>query len=279
MRVDGAAGPLALGAKGSACDRLTPYRRVEGSRPRELYSIAALARYGAFGAIIYVYAACGAEGHMASIEPPALGAKGCVERLHPTGETTHYDLCVAGAPANHVRCASLRSRGRRLAVRKTIEYQIGALLRTPFPAAREFPSRGNERYEEKNRESYTSCTTPAIPLWWLAPPPCPVGSVSLDSQSPTAPCESCDTLSRGEVRRSRIGGGERSEPITRMLIMPYDTESISRNADFISIALRAIHNPRPEGPSNLRTLRPSGRSILRTFLHNPSTQPAAIRRP
>ena len=24
----------------------------------------------------------------------------------PKGETTHYDLCVAGAPSNHVRCAS-----------------------------------------------------------------------------------------------------------------------------------------------------------------------------
>ena len=41
---------------------------------------------------------------------------------------------------------------------------------------------------------------------------------------------------QGEVRRSRIGGGERSEPIRRMLTMPYDTESKSRNADFISIA-------------------------------------------
>ena len=39
--------------------------------------------------------ACGAEGRMASIGPPALGAKGCVERLRPTGETTHYILCVA----------------------------------------------------------------------------------------------------------------------------------------------------------------------------------------
>ena len=28
----------------------------------------------------------------------------------------------------------------------------------------------------------------------------------------------------GEVRRSRIGGGERSEPISRMPIVPYDTE-------------------------------------------------------
>ena len=31
-------------------------------------------------------------------------------------------------------------------------------------------------------------------------------------------------------------GDERSKPMTRMLIMPYGTESKSRNADFISIA-------------------------------------------
>ena len=30
--------------------------------------------------------------------------------------------------------------------------------------------------------------------------------------------------------------GERSEPVSRMVILPYDTESQSRNADFISIA-------------------------------------------
>ena len=60
VRVDGAAGPSALGAKGSVRDRLTPPGRVEGFRPREVYSIAALARYGAFGAIIiYAYTACG----------------------------------------------------------------------------------------------------------------------------------------------------------------------------------------------------------------------------
>ena len=38
-----------------------------------------------------------------------------------------------------------------MAVRIAIEYHIVALPRTPFPAARAFPSRGNERYEEKNR--------------------------------------------------------------------------------------------------------------------------------
>ena len=66
-----------------------------------------------------------------------------------------------------------------MAVRKMIEYQIGALPRTPFPAAREFPSRGNKEFEEKYRESYTSCTIPAFPLWWLAPPPCPHFVVAL----------------------------------------------------------------------------------------------------
>ena len=50
-----------------------------------------------------------------------------------------------------------------MAVRTAREHPIGALPRTPFPASRDFPSRGNERYEGKNSESYTSCTTPAVP--------------------------------------------------------------------------------------------------------------------
>ena len=103
--------------------------------------------------------------------------------------------------ANHVRCASLRSGGRRLAVRKTIEYQIGALPRTPFPASRDFPSRGNERYEGKNSESYTSGTISAFSPFggWHHYLSAPLGSVSLDSQPPTVPFESSSlaTSSRG----------------------------------------------------------------------------------
>ena len=38
---------MALGAKGSVRDRLTPSGRAPGFRPREVYSTAALARYGA----------------------------------------------------------------------------------------------------------------------------------------------------------------------------------------------------------------------------------------
>ena len=36
-------------------------------------------------------------------------------------------------------------------------------------------------------------------------------------------------LHRGKSGATRIGGGERSEPVSRMVILPYDTESKSRN--------------------------------------------------
>ena len=99
---------------------------------------------------------------------------------HRGNDSLHF--VRRSAPSKCVRCASLRSGGRRLAVRKTIEYQIGALPRTPFPAAREFPSRGNEKYgEETQRVIYFMYHSAVSPF-----------------------------------------GGERSEPITSMRIMPYD---------------------------------------------------------
>ncbi len=73
-------GLSALGAKGSVRDRLTPPGRAPGFRPREVYSIAALARYGAFGAISY--AAFGGENHTT-----ALRARKCIPPL-VAGATT-----------------------------------------------------------------------------------------------------------------------------------------------------------------------------------------------
>ena len=121
-----------------------------------------------------------------------------------------------------------------MAVRTAMDHPIGALPRTPFPASRDFPSRGNEKYgEEKQRVIYFMYHSAVSPF-----------------------------------------GGERSEPITRMRIMPYDTESQSRNADFILIAQGAI--PQPSGtraPSNLRTLRPIGPVNLKNLFHNLFLQP------
>ena len=90
--------------------------------------------------------------------------------LQPLLSLTHWifrSLMLPYKSSSHsakcVRSASLRSGGRRLAASTAMEHPIGALPRTPFPASRDFPSRGNEGYEEKTGESYASCTTPAFP--------------------------------------------------------------------------------------------------------------------
>ena len=130
-----------------------------------------------------------------------------------TAERRHYNThCPLKGKRPTTFCASLRSGGRRLAVRKMIECHISAQPCTPFPASRDFPSRGNERYGEKNRASYTSCTIPVCPplvagattfppqagaLWMLSH-----GAMSLQEsiERPILPPE------QGEVRRSRIRG-------------------------------------------------------------------------
>ena len=100
----------------------------------------------------------------------------------PDFQVADAPLQIQFASAKCVCYASLCSGGRRLAVRTAMEHPIGALPRTPFPASRDFPSRGNEK----------------------------------------------------------IGGTG--------YCVTYDTDSQSRNADFISIARRAIHNPRGQRP-------------------------------
>ena len=95
---------------------------------------------------------------------PALAAQRGL--WHPSG------LWPDGCQGLCRKVASLRSGGRRLAVRTAMDHPIGALPRTPFPASRDFPSRGNERYEgKKQRVIYFKYHFGVFPLWWLAPPP------------------------------------------------------------------------------------------------------------
>ena len=54
-------------------------------------------------------------------------------------------VLYAAAWGSENRPTGLRSGGRRLAVRTAMDHPIGALPRTPFPASRDFPSRGNEK--------------------------------------------------------------------------------------------------------------------------------------
>ena len=113
-----------------------------------------------------------------------------------------------------------------MAVRIAMGCQIGALPCTPFASSRRSPQGETRSMERKNRESYISCTIPQFP-------PLVVNAVS---QSPA--CVSCHMT-------------EKANPVTLTLI---------------NLRRSRHHNPRAKGPSNLRTLRPSGRSNLRTFL-------------
>ena len=172
----------------------------------------------------------------------------------------------------------------------------------------------------------------AFPLWWLAPPPFrPAGkrvtgfSVAYGSLRIQFPChrkrghygrlamEPClcrkhrnlfCPLNRGKSGAARIGGGERSEPVSRIVILSYDTESKSRNVlasplgeeghevakgctrvrmimilDVDVTAERRHYNiHRPRGRyQNPRPERPSNLSPLRTFGAKPR-QPSCQRR-
>ena len=62
-------------------------------------------------------------------------------------------------------------------------------------------------------------------------------------------------LNRGKSGAARIGGGERSEPVSRIVFMSFDTESKLRNADFISIAAkRQSATLGAKGPVKLKNL-------------------------
>ena len=101
-------GLTALGAKGSVRDRLTPSGRAPGFRTREVYSTAALARYGAlWGASIN--AAFGGENHTTAlrareIPPPFGGWRHYLSRW----EACHWILSRLRLLANPVPLPPLR---------------------------------------------------------------------------------------------------------------------------------------------------------------------------
>ena len=121
-----------------------------------------------------------------------MDVKGCVERLHPTGKTTHYILCVAPLLQNVF--AVHRFAQGAADWRSGPRWSILSVLCPvhPFPLRGTSPQGETRDMREKNSESYTSGTILAFSPFggWRHHLPALLGSVSLDSQSPTAPCES-----------------------------------------------------------------------------------------
>ena len=90
----------------------------------------------------------------------------------PKGIRKFRETLSHGCTANMI-CASLRSGGRRLAVRTVMEHPIGALPRTPFASSRRSPQ--GETRDMRKRQGSHMLHVPlrCFPLWWLAPPPFP----------------------------------------------------------------------------------------------------------
>ena len=142
----------------------------------------------------------------------------------PKGIRKFRETLSHGCTANMI-CASLRSGGRRLAVRTAMDHPIGVLPRTPFPASRDFPSRGNEK----------------------------IGG--------TGYCVTYDTDSQSRnVLASPLGeeGHEVAKGCTRVrMIMTLDMDVTAERRHYNThCPIGRYRNLRPERPSNLRTLRP-----------------------
>ena len=166
--------------------------------------------------------------------------------LHPLLSLTHWifrSLMLPYKSSSHsakcVRCASLRSGGRRLAVRTAMDHPIGALPCTPFCLFEAFPLKGKrEIWREKQGVIYFRYRFGVFPLWWLAPPPCTVGSMSYDTESKS-------------VTLALYSSPDRAIP------QPSARRAVK------------LTNPPAVRPVHLKNLS----------LHNLSTQPAAVRRP
>ena len=120
-----------------------------------------------------------------------------------------------------------------MAARTAMEHPIDALPRTPFPASRDFPSRGNEK----------------------------IGG--------TGYCVTYDTESQSRnVLASPLGeeGHEVAKGCTRVrMIMLLDVDVTAAGGIIKLIALRAIPQPSGQRPVKLKNPPANGRSILRTF--------------
>ena len=125
----------------------------------------------------------------------------------------------------------------------------------PFASSRHFPSRGNEGYEEKTGESYTSCTIPAFPPfggWRHNLSPASGGTITRAYcrdiyEESDSRCFILLPLA-GEVPRSGKGGDERSEPITECLSCHVIQKANPVTLTLYSSPCGRYRNPRGQRP-------------------------------
>ena len=97
---------------------------------------------------------------------------GIIKRIAPKRETTHYILCIA--PLRGPPIGSQDSDG--------VPLQCSTLY-TLLPLRGISPQGETRDMREKTASHMLHVPPQHFPLWWLAPPPCPVGSMSYDIEN------------------------------------------------------------------------------------------------
>ena len=144
------------------------------------------------------WAVCPNAKRFRGFRPPSGSALGGPGSAHRAGWFRgEFDMPLPGAaktiqPGFAQGAADWRSGPRRSIL--SVLYPVH-----PFPLRGTSPQGETRDMREKTGSAMLHVSPRWFPLWWLAPPPCPVGSVSLDSQSPTAPCESSSLATRWEA--------------------------------------------------------------------------------
>ena len=140
----------------------------------------------------------------------------------PKGIRKFRETLSHGCTANMI-CASLRSGGRRLAVRTVMEHPIGALTRTPFASSRRSPQGETRDMREK-----TASHILHVPFRWFPPfggwrhHLYPKGSVSLDFRVAVLPYKSSSlaTPQAGALWMLSHGAMSLQESMERPILPP-----------------------------------------------------------
>ena len=269
MKVEAADGPLALGCQGSACDRL---RLTGGLRAPALGSyIVSLRWRGTAPSAPFL-------GGRKTVQPPWRARK-CIPlwcRKAPKGERsepvsrmliTPYDT---ESKSRNVLASPLGEEGHEVAkgcarVRMIMIFlfYLSVLCPVhPFPLRGTSPQGETRDMRRKTASHILHVPFRCSPLWWLAPPPFPVGSMSYDTESQSRNADFISIVRRAIRNPQRR---RRCRPPERQRTQPFYTTRGGAAPLFLKIAAKPPPQPSARRAVKLKNPPAAGRSILRTL--------------
>ena len=166
----------------------------------------------------------------------------------PKGETTHYILHVAslrGPPIGG-------QENDRVSYLCSAPYTLSRFAGLPLKGKREI-------WREKQGVIYFRYHFGVFPLWWLAPPPCTVGSMSYDTESKSVTLALYSSPDRAIPQPSARRAVKLTNPPA---VRPVHLKNLSLHN--LSTQPAAVRRPQPSGR---RPVNPHARRALSLFFY------------